>query len=61
MKISGKKKGKYEPTTLQNLVGKTIEAVEQSMIDGNYGKELCVTIYFTDKTQHGFVLPKDEE
>jgi len=58
--IAGKKKkGKYKQVYLQEIVGKTVEAVGETTVPGAYGDEPCIRLYFTDKTYHGFVMPAD--
>lgn len=61
--IAGKKrKGvRYQHVTLEDTVGKTIEAVSQTEVDGAFGHEPCIVLHFTDGTKHGFVLPTDQE
>lgn len=62
MIVAGKKsRKKYEVASLAEIVGKTVEAVERSTIDSEYGEEPLVSLYFTDGTTHGFVLPREED
>lgn len=54
-----RKRAKKVP--LKEIVGKTIARVRWTKVEGQYGKEPCVNLHFTDGTVHGFVLPRDEE
>lgn len=45
---------------LEDVVGKTIRAIRHTTVEGAYGKEPIVTLYFTDGTCHGFVLPSGD-
>jgi hypothetical protein len=52
-----------EYTDLQendSIVGKTIEAVGSTTVPGNYGREPCTVLFFTDMTSQNFVHPIDE-
>jgi hypothetical protein len=51
----------YEPVALEDLVGKTVEAVALTTLGGAGGDEPCVLLFFDDGSKHGFVLPTDEE
>jgi DNA-directed RNA polymerase subunit RPC12/RpoP len=42
-----------------DIVGKTIAKIEHTHVDGNYGKEPCIMLFFTDGTRHGFVIAQD--
>lgn len=59
--IHGKKsrKGTYKAVALQETVGKKIEAIGETTVEGAYGDEPCIVLFFDDGTQHGFVLPSD--
>lgn len=46
---------------LSELIGKTISHVQECEVEGAYGLEPAVILYFTDQTSHIFVLPKDED
>jgi len=46
---------------LKELIGKVISDVKWGEVEGTYGPEPTVTLYFTDESSHTFVLPKDEE
>ena len=51
---------RYSPVALEDLAGKTIEAVLLDSVEGGDGEEPCLQLLFTDGTQHGFVLPARE-
>jgi len=57
--IAGTKSGRYEAVALESLVGKTVEAIGNTTVEGANGPEPCINLYFSDKTYHGFVLPSD--
>lgn len=60
--IAGQKgslKAKHVP--LKDVVGKTIIKVESGTVEGAFGNETCVFLVFSDGTEHGFVLPQNEE
>ena len=40
-------------------MGKTVQGVAETTVEGENGSEPCVTLLFTDGTRHGFVLPGD--
>lgn len=64
MKIIAGKRQKgacYKHVALEDTVGKTIEAIGMTEVEGAYGNEPCVMLHFTDGTKHGFVLPSDQE
>jgi hypothetical protein len=42
-----------------SMVGKTVEAVGNTTVPGQYGNEPCTVLFFTDKTRHGFVHPSE--
>lgn len=46
---------------LDEMVGRTVAAVEEGTIEGQYGDEPTITLRFTDGTFHTFVLPIDED
>ena len=47
-------------TAVDQLVGKTVEAVGASSVQGPNGDEPMTVLLFTDATWHGFVHPADE-
>ena len=49
----------YEEVTLDAIVGKTIQGIARTTVEGESGKEPCVMLFFSDGTKHGFVLPAD--
>ena len=49
----------YQTIDLKDCVGKTIEGIGQTKVQGEYGPEPCVVLLFTDGTKHGFVLPTE--
>jgi hypothetical protein len=55
--VRGEKKGRYRQVGIEEIVGKTIEAVGVTTVPSNDGDEPCTILYFTDKTCHGFVHP----
>ena len=60
--ISGtKKRRSYRHIALEEIVGRTIEAIAETTVEGNYDPEPCVVLCFTDGTKHGFVLPSDDD
>lgn len=60
--VAGKQtKKRYRHVDLAQIVGKTVEAVTQGTVPGNYGPEPVIYILFSDGTRHGFVLPTDED
>ena len=60
--IVGQKRHKrYKHGQIDDLVGKTVEAVGITTVDGPYGKEPCTMLFFTDGSKHGFVHPVDTE
>jgi len=59
--ITGKKNHKkYRKIELEKAVGKTVEAITESRIQGAYGTELVIAILFTDGTKIGFVIESDD-
>lgn len=50
----------YTHTPLGNVVGKTIEVVSQTTVEGSDGDEPCLMFGFTDGTEHGVVMPREE-
>lgn len=44
---------------LEDVVGRTVAAIYRTEVKGAYGDEPCITLVFTDGTQHGFVIPVD--
>lgn len=60
--IAGKNTHKrYKDTTLESIVGKTVEALSWSTWEGAYGIEPCLVIMFSDGTKHWIVVPGNEE
>ena len=57
--VFGKRSHKdiYRYASLEQLVGKTIEAIGTTVVDGPNNYEPCTILFFTDKTKHGFVHP----
>jgi hypothetical protein len=49
----------YKGVSLEDSVGKTIEAVIRRTVPSNNGDELCFDLLFTDQTKTGFVVPWD--
>ena len=49
----------YRQVALGEIVGKTVQAVAETTVEGENGSEPCVMLLFTDGTRHGFVLPGD--
>ena len=49
----------YRQVALGDIVGKTIQGVARTSVQGENGDEPCVVLLFTDGTRHGFVLPGD--
>ena len=50
---------RYRNTSLPSIVGKTVQAIARTKVEGAYGDEPCIVLLFTDGTKHGFVLPQD--
>lgn len=59
--LFGKKDAKlgYTHVELAEIVGKTVQGVGRTTVEGEYGDEPCVMLLFTDGTKTGFVLPGD--
>ena len=49
----------YRQVALGDIVGKTVQGVARTTVEGENGSEPCVMLLFTDGTRHGFVLPGD--
>jgi hypothetical protein len=49
----------YRHVALENIVGKTVQGVAETTVQGENGNEPCLMLLFTDGTKHGFVLPGD--
>jgi hypothetical protein len=49
----------YRHVALDDIVGKTVQGVARTTVQGANGDEPCVMLLFTDGTRHGFVLPGD--
>jgi hypothetical protein len=47
-------------TEQSQLIGKTIEAVGWSSVEGAYGNEPMTVLFFTDKTFAGFIHPQED-
>lgn len=60
---AGKKihKGEYLRVPVEDTVGKTVEAVGLTTVDGAFGDEPCTVLFFSDGTMHGFVHPADDD
>jgi hypothetical protein len=50
---------KYRQVALDEIVGKTVQGVARTTVQGADGDEPCLVLLFTDGTRHGFVLPCD--
>ena len=46
----------YEHVMLDDLVGKTIEAIGWTSVEGPDGDEPCIVLFCDGGTRHGFVL-----
>jgi hypothetical protein len=59
---AGKKKPriKYKMLSFEDTVGKTVEAVGTTQVEGAYGFENCILMFFTDNTKTGFVIRGDD-
>jgi hypothetical protein len=53
-------KGFYENVGLDKIVGQTVWAVELTTVDGAFGPEPCLMLYFKNWTKHGFVIRGEE-
>ena len=51
----------YRQVALDEIVGKTVQGVARTTVDGAHGDEPCAMLLFTDGTKHGFVLPDDDQ
>ena len=49
----------FEEVALDAIVGKTIQGMARTTVEGENGREPCVMLFFSDGTRHGFVLPGD--
>jgi hypothetical protein len=49
----------YREVTLDQIVGKTVQGVARTTVQGESGREPCLVLLFTDGTRHGFVLASD--
>lgn len=45
--------------SINQIVGKTVKSVTLSWVDGEFGKEPCINLHFTDGKTHGFVVLED--
>ncbi len=54
---------KFEASALrpEQAVGRTVSKVRRSTVEGPYGPEPYIAIYFKDGTHTGFVLPDEVE
>ena len=60
--IAGKKSSlPFKHVPLAEIVGKTIQAIGTTTVDGPNGQEPCTILFFTDRTKHGFVHPTNDE
>lgn len=46
---------------LDQIVGRTVQAVRHRSLPQQYGSNPVIDIYFTDNTYHSFVLPSSDE
>ena len=46
----------YRHVALEAAVGKTIQGIAKTTVQGENGDEPCLMLLFTDGTKHGFVL-----
>lgn len=51
---------KYETIGIEQAVGKTVEAVKLGTVQGAYGDEDSVEIFFADGTNAWFVLASED-
>jgi hypothetical protein len=59
--IAGQKtRRQYEHVRLDAIIGKTIEAVTETTVEGAWGVEPCIELCVTDGTKHGFVNATDD-
>lgn len=49
----------FKEVALDAIVGKTIQGIAWTTVEGENGSEPCVTLFFSDSTRHGFVLPRE--
>ena len=49
----------FKEVALDAIVGKTIQGIAWTTVEGESGSEPCVTLFFSDNTRHGFVLPRE--
>ena len=62
--MASKKKSmakKAKPVPLEDITGKTIYRIKRYFQDTDYGREMVITLFFTDNTKHGFIIPADCE
>jgi hypothetical protein len=52
---------RYKAVPLEAMVGKTVEAIARDTAPGACGRDRVVRLLFSDGTQHGFVVPDDED
>lgn len=52
---------KSKAIPLEEMVGRTVESIRWSRCSAWAGDYPMVTLYFTDGTHHGFVLPLEED
>jgi hypothetical protein len=54
-------KHEFRHVALDEIVGKTIQGIARTTVEGANGDEPCVMLFFSDGTRHGFVLPADNQ
>lgn len=54
-------KHEYRHVALDEIVGKTIQGIARTTVEGANGDEPCVMLFFSDGTRHEFVLPADNQ
>jgi hypothetical protein len=54
------RQNQYRHVQLKDIVGKTVEAIGATRVEGPYGDEPCTMLFFDDGTRYGFVHPQDE-
>jgi hypothetical protein len=54
--LYGEKTGTYKGVAFEQLVGKTIQAIGVTTVEGENGSEPAVVLFFKDGTKHTFVL-----
>jgi hypothetical protein len=51
----------YMAVRVEEIVGKTVEAIGIGSVNGEYGPEPLTALYFTDTTRHCFIHPIDTD